>query len=618
MSAKLTSVDSLSVSSFQTSTDSFLQPAVRKGEYPETVYTSNSYNNILLSGFNALRFDNLLCDVTLIAGNTRFPVHRALLAACSPYFKSMFTKDSQNAQIGRNEGTKYTWFSESIELRGISSDGLKHIVEFMYTGKLPISMKSVQNILAVGRHMQIQPVLDFCMEFLISAIDVNTCVDIIHIAEVFSMAQLEENAYKYMLERFPDFIKSNQLQKLTFENMSFLLDSNDLKVMSELDVFAATLKWIMYDHSRQAFIRKLMEKIRFPLMPPRELMVHVNVVDFMRTKCNDLLLEASSYHMLPHSQPIVPSSRTKIRSSDTRLVVLGGADNTDEVSNQLKVFNRELTAYTLLPSMDTGVHSHSVAVLNNFLYILGGQNHFEERGKTSVPTVTRYDPRFNTWMKIANMNEQRAGFHVSAIPAYNRLYAVGGVNSVGRLSSVECYCVEEDRWKYVASTQNALCDHNGSVHRDKLYVSGGFSDGHFSDAMLCYNPKHDIWERRSPLQFPRGWHSQITVKDKIYIIGGNTGINKRVDVLDTEVYSPDFDQWTTVTPISMGQSEAGACLLDNKIFVVGGYCWSARRCIKVIQTYDPEKDEWERVGNLPRGLAGLRLCTLTLPHHLVR
>ena len=40
--------------------------------------------------------------------------------------------------------------------------------------------------------MQIQAVLDFCMEFLISAIDVNTCVDIIHIAEVFGMPQLED------------------------------------------------------------------------------------------------------------------------------------------------------------------------------------------------------------------------------------------------------------------------------------------------------------------------------------------------------------------------------------------------------------------------------------------
>ena len=39
---------------------------------------------------------------------------------------------------------------------------------------------------------------------------------------------------------------------------------------------------------------------------------------------------------LPHSQPIVPSSRTRVRSNDSRLVVVGGADNTDEVSNQLK------------------------------------------------------------------------------------------------------------------------------------------------------------------------------------------------------------------------------------------------------------------------------------------
>ena len=36
------------------------------------------------------------------------------------------------------------------------------------------------------------------------------------------------------------------------------------------------------------------------------------------------------------------------------------------------------------------------------------------------PFHFRYDPRFNTWMKIASMNERRAGFHVSAVAAYNR------------------------------------------------------------------------------------------------------------------------------------------------------------------------------------------------------
>ena len=51
-------------------------------------------------------------------------------------------------------------------------------------------------------------------------------------------------------------MKSSQLQKLTFDNMSALLESNDLKAMSEMDVFAATLKWIMYDTQRQQYIRK--------------------------------------------------------------------------------------------------------------------------------------------------------------------------------------------------------------------------------------------------------------------------------------------------------------------------------------------------------------------------
>lgn len=71
--------------------------------------------------------------------------------------------------------------------------------------------------------------------------------------------------------------------------------------------------------------------------------------------------------------------------------------------------------------------------------------------------------------------------------------------------------------------------------------------------------------------------------DRVFVIGGNSGINKRIDVIETEVYSPDFDQWTIVAPLTMGQSEAGACIVNDRIFIVGGYCWSARRCIKVIQ-----------------------------------
>jgi len=73
--------------------------SILKGGSEETVFMSNAYNNQLLEGFNTLRSQTLLCDVTLITGSVRFPVHRALLAACSPYFRDMFTKDTQNGEI---------------------------------------------------------------------------------------------------------------------------------------------------------------------------------------------------------------------------------------------------------------------------------------------------------------------------------------------------------------------------------------------------------------------------------------------------------------------------------------------------------------------------------------
>lgn len=47
----------------------------------------------LFKGFDQLRIEGLLCDVTLVAGDCdeAFPVHRAMMASSSDYFKAMFT-----------------------------------------------------------------------------------------------------------------------------------------------------------------------------------------------------------------------------------------------------------------------------------------------------------------------------------------------------------------------------------------------------------------------------------------------------------------------------------------------------------------------------------------------
>lgn len=49
-------------------------------------------------GFDQLRIEGLLCDVTLVAGDgdEAFPVHRAMMASSSDYFKAMFTGERAN------------------------------------------------------------------------------------------------------------------------------------------------------------------------------------------------------------------------------------------------------------------------------------------------------------------------------------------------------------------------------------------------------------------------------------------------------------------------------------------------------------------------------------------
>ena len=81
----------------------------------------------ILKGLDKLRDQKLLCDVHLVAEGAKFPAHRVVLAAASPYFQAMFTG-----------GFKENQMSE-ITLTDTSSEGLKCVLDAIYTGELSIS-----------------------------------------------------------------------------------------------------------------------------------------------------------------------------------------------------------------------------------------------------------------------------------------------------------------------------------------------------------------------------------------------------------------------------------------------------------------------------------------------
>lgn len=54
---------------------------------PPAEVTDPSHAPAVLHQLNEQRLRGLFCDVTLIAGDTKFPAHRSVLAASSPFFR---------------------------------------------------------------------------------------------------------------------------------------------------------------------------------------------------------------------------------------------------------------------------------------------------------------------------------------------------------------------------------------------------------------------------------------------------------------------------------------------------------------------------------------------------
>merc|ERR1712243_134583 len=103
----------------------------------------NNFHYNIKSVFGDLREDNDLVDVTLACEDgQQVEAHKVILAASSPFFQKL---------LGRNKHPH-----PLIYMRGMKSDDLLAIVDFLYLGEANVFQENLDSFLAIAEDLQLK------------------------------------------------------------------------------------------------------------------------------------------------------------------------------------------------------------------------------------------------------------------------------------------------------------------------------------------------------------------------------------------------------------------------------------------------------------------------------
>ncbi|XP_047572212.1 kelch-like protein 34 [Lutra lutra] len=614
-----------------------------------------AHGGALLTGYQALRAEGFLCDVTLEAEGSEFPAHRSLLACSSDYFRALFKSHTRESR------------ASVIHLHVPSAAGLQRLLDFIYTAWLPLSMDTVEDTLEAASYLQVTEALGLCGRYLERQLAPENCCFAANVAARFGLAHTLGAAESCIVRHLRELLLRGAgpmgLLELNPTSLKAVLGAPDLARVPEAWLLGLALAWLRQEPEaeRLAHCASLLERVRFGLVRADVLRrVYSGSGLALPARVKGLIIQALNYHTAPSRQPLLQGEQSSVRSPQTRILLVGGRRAREAVTEEVVVrqvvargrgaaaepeeeeedeqleeeeeedweFTQDVVAFDVynhrwrsLTRLPAPLLGHSVCTAGNFLFVLGGESPdgasspLADGVRPVTAEVHRYDPRFHAWTAVPAMREARAHFWCGAVG--EGLLAVGGLGADGQaLASVEMYDLRRDRWTAAGALPRALHGHAGAVgDRGVVYISGGKAgrgEGGASSLRDVYSlgPGERAWSKRAPMSTARFGHHMAVLRGAVFAFLG-----RYEPFSEIERYDPGTDQWTRLRPLPYDRFCYGLAVVEETALLLGGLKWRDSRQVPTrnVVGYDLDLDRWEDIGcALPWAWNGLQCAVLQL------
>ena len=103
----------------------------------------NDFKENITASFGSLRRDEDFADVTLACEDGKqMEAHKVILAASSPFFQNLLKRNKHPHPL--------------VYMRGVNSEELVAIVDFLYRGEANVYQESLDRFLAIAEELQLE------------------------------------------------------------------------------------------------------------------------------------------------------------------------------------------------------------------------------------------------------------------------------------------------------------------------------------------------------------------------------------------------------------------------------------------------------------------------------
>ncbi|XP_062849882.1 kelch-like ECH-associated protein 1A isoform X2 [Trichomycterus rosablanca] len=531
-------------------------------------YTIESYPSRAFQLMDELRQQGLLCDLVLHVTYkdtvVDFKVHKLVLAACSPYFKAMFTSNFRECQ------------APEVTLRDVCPQVISWLVDYAYTSRITVGENCVLHVLLAAMRYQMEDVAKACCDFLTKNLEPPNVIGITRFAEEIGCIELRQRGRVFINSHFSEVIKEEEFFGLTHCQLLELISQDSLKVLCETEVYKACIDWVRWDtEARSQYFHALLNAVHIYALPAKFLKRQLQSCPILSkaNSCKDFL--SKIFHDMTLHKPLPPTPHR-----GTKLIYIAGGYKQHSLTS-MEAFDPRNNTWLKLAPMTQPCSGLGACVLFGLFYTMGGRN-LSMQSNVDSEALSCYNPMTNQWTELAQLNTARNRVAVGELDG--SIYAVGGSYGSTHHNTVERYDPEANRWTFVAPMSVSRLGAGVAACGGALYVVGGFDGQNRWKTVERYQPDTNTWHHVASMSTERSGLGVVAMDSYLYAVGGYDG-QSQLNTL--ERYNIARDVWETMASMTHRRSAHGVTMYHDKIFVFANMTRSCRFLLYNIRKIRP-------------------------------